>query len=123
MKLEIRTICITLAAFSSVLWPTDARSDEESFCRDMPARRSVLDEGKQYLLQHPERRFPDSPARFMNESLEAYMARQRSDAEFKPISSFKIDQLALETPQQLIEAQGLAEKMECAQHFESAHHL
>ncbi|MBP9089756.1 hypothetical protein KBI23_01920 [bacterium] len=121
--LDLRTLYITAAATVAVLCAPCAHSGDGSFCHDLPARQSVLDEGKEYLDQHGSISKRAHGRGFADFGLLRYSSNQKKNLEFQNISSFEIDHLPLETPQQLIEAETLAGKLECAQHFKSAHRL
>lgn len=121
-KLSLQSLGVAVLATLTGVGATGARADQGSFCHDIPARQAVLNEGKEYLLQH---RNVDYGARrtIIDDGLASYRLRERSSSEFQNISIFSIDHLPLETPQQIAEAESLAEKLECAQHFKSAHRL
>ncbi len=121
--LELRPLCITAAATLAIHSSTGASAEEGTFCHDLPARQSVLDEGKEYLDQHSSIGKRAHGRGFADFGLLRYGSNQKENLEFQNISSFEIDHLSLETPLQLIEAETLAGKLECAQHFKSAHRL
>lgn len=121
--LELRPLCITAAATLAIHSSTGASAEEGTFCHDLPARQSVLDEGKEYLDQHSSIGKRAHGRGFADFGLLRYGSNQKENLEFQNISSFEIDHLPLETPLQLIEAETLAGKLECAQHFKSAHRL
>jgi hypothetical protein len=121
--LELRPLCITAAAALAIHSSTGASAEEGTFCHDLPARQSVLDEGKEYLDQHSSIGKRAHGRGFADFGLLRYGSNQKENLEFQNISSFEIDHLALETPLELIEAETLAGKLECAQHFKSAHRL
>ncbi len=122
LKLSLQSFGIALLATLTGVGATGARADQDSFCHDIPAREAVLNEGKEYLLQHGK---VDHGTRrpITDDGLASYRLRQHPNSEFQNVSIFTIEHLPLETPQQLVEAESLAEKLECAQHFKSAHRL
>lgn len=121
-KHYLRSFGIALLATLTGVGATGVRADQGSFCHDIPAREAVLNEGKEYLLQHEKVDYGNRRP-VTDDSLASYRLRERSSSEFQNISIFTIDHLPLETPKELIEAESLAEKLECAQHFKSAHRL
>ncbi len=122
-KLSLRSFGIAILATLTGVGATGARADQGSFCHDIPARQAVLNEGKEYLLQHGNTSNGTLDRSVTNVLLTPDRLPPNSSTEFQNISIFTIDHLPLETPKELIEAESLAEKLECAQHFKSAHRL
>ncbi len=123
MKFQRRIFLISVATILPALSATDASADDASFCHDMPARQSVLEEGQQYLRQHGNDSAGVGFKRSLYPDLGTLDAPAMGGIKFKDISTYKLEHIPLDTPQQLDEAQRLAENLECAYHINSARNL
>ena len=96
-KLSLRNFGIAVLATLTGVGATGARADQGSFCHDIPARQAVLNEGKEYLLQHGNISNGTHERSVTNFLLTPDRLPPNSSTEFHNISIFSIEHLPLET--------------------------
>jgi hypothetical protein len=115
--------CALGAAAAGLCVVTTGYANDGSYCHDMPINEAILNEGRNCLNRGSYIERADRREFSVDDGMFRYRSTHKPDDQFRNISIFKIDHLPLETPEQQLDAEGIASKLERAQHFQSAHRL